>query len=152
MILFTLACDAGHRFESWFRGNDVFDEQVAARLVQCPICQSTCVAKTIMSPAVVGPRHERRPQAILTEPGQPDGALLDESRMKVRTTLRTLREKILAEGHDVGERFPEEARRMHGGETPVRQIHGKATPEEARGLLDEGIMILPIPVLPDELN
>ena len=151
MILFTLACDAGHRFESWFRGNDVFDEQVAARSVQCPICRSPRVAKTIMAPAILGTRRERpiRPSAQLD---RAEVALLDERRMEVRASLRTFREKILAEGHDVGERFPEEARRMHEGEAPVRQIHGKATPEEARDLLDEGIIILPIPVLPDELN
>ena len=151
MILFTLACDAGHRFESWFRGNDAFDEQVAGGLVECPTCRSTRIAKTIMAPAVLGARASLEPSSDIRA-GVGVVALLDERRVELRALLKTMRETILAEGQDVGERFPREARRMHDGETPERQIHGKATPDEARRLIEDGIMILPIPIRPEELN
>ena len=91
MILFTLACDTGHRFESWFRGNDAFDEQVAGGLVACPTCRSTQVAKTIMAPAVLGTRAElEAPPGIRA--GEGAVALLDERRVEVRAMLKTLRE------------------------------------------------------------
>ncbi len=83
----------------------------------------------------------------------PDGAtLLDERPGAARAMLKAWRAAVLAAGHDVGERFPEEARRMHDGDVPARPIHGKATPDEARDLLEDGIMILPLPSLPEELN
>jgi hypothetical protein len=151
MILFALACDAGHRFDSWFRGNDAFDEQAAQGLVECPVCGSKRVAKAIMAPAVLGAR------AVADVPPPPrsgttEVALLDERGIEARAFLKGLRDAILAKGQDVGDRFPEEARRIHDGASPVRQIHGRATPKEARGLIEDGIMILPIPTLPEELN
>ncbi len=150
MILYRLACDNGHRFDSWFRDSVAFDDQAARHLVSCPVCRSTAVAKTIMAPAVVGgqpvPQTPSPPQAT----PQPD--LRDGPGRALRAAVRTFRDQLLAEGKDVGRRFPDEARRMHDGDIPYRPIHGQASPEEARSLLEDGVMILPLPSLPEELN
>ena len=146
MILYTLACEAGHRFDSWFRDSAAFDDQAARHLVSCPVCRSTAVAKTIMAPAVVGGRPE--PDA----PAPVHVALLDEPRQALRAAVKAFRDHVLSRGKDVGRQFPDEARRMHDGDIPYEPIHGQASPAEARGLLEDGVMILPLPSLPEELN
>ena len=145
MILYTLACEAGHRFDSWFRDSAGYDDQRAAAAIACPTCASTEIAKAVMAPAVLGGRG-----MIETSPGEV--ALIDDASRELRALLKGVRDKIVAEGHDVGARFPEEARRMHEGETPVRRIYGEASIAEARDLLAEGIMVMPLPIVPDELN
>ena len=153
MILYRLGCANDHSFESWFRDSAAFDDQVARDLLACPICGSADVAKSIMAPAVVGASAKRiGPPAPADAPAGREGALLDAKHRAVRAAMRAMRTKILAEGRDVGTSFPEEARQMHEGTIPVRPIHGQATPDEARGLIDDGIMILPIPSVPEELN
>ncbi len=148
MILYALACDAGHRFESWFRDSGAFDDQVARRMVTCPVCQSSMIAKSIMAPAVVGSRLDQ------TEGPSPpvQGILNDEPAQALRAEARAWRDKALAGARDVGTRFSTEARRMHDGEIPHQPIHGKASLMEARNLIEDGIMVLPIPALPDEWN
>ena len=152
MILYTLPCDAGHRFDSWFRDSAAFDDQAARHLVSCPVCRSTAVAKTIMAPAVVG----GQPAPDAPHRGAPGAAspvaLLDGPGQALRAAVRAFRERMLAEGTDVGRRFPEQARRMHEGYIPYQPIHGQASPDEARGLMEDGVMILPLPSLPEELN
>ena len=147
MILYALACDAGHRFESWFRDSGTFDEQATRRLVTCPVCRSSMVAKSIMAPAVVGSRQGLPEASVATQV-----ALTDEPALALRAAARAFRDKVLAGGRDVGDRFPEQARRMHDGEIPHEPIHGQASLQEARSLVEDGIMILPVPVVPEELN
>ena len=145
MILYTLACDRAHRFDSWFRDSAAFDDQAARHLVACPTCGSTTVAKTIMAPAVVGGQPE-----TVAPPARV--ALLDEPHQALRAAVRAFRDQLLAKGEDVGRRFPDQARRMHDGDIPYQPIHGQASPEEARGLIEDGVMIMPLPGLPDEMN
>ena len=157
MILYQLACDAAHRFESWFRDSAAYDDQVDLGLLACPVCGSAKVAKSIMAPAVVGQTSRRPPvdveaAAHVAAPSSGPPVLLDPRHRALRVAMRAVRDKILAEGQDVGTRFPAEARSMHEGEIPVRPIHGHATLDEARSLIEDGIMILPLPVLPEELN
>ena len=149
MIRFALSCDKGHRFESWFASGAAFDELTGRGLVACSACGSTGVGKAIMAPAVVTERPapsrgEERPRLEVS--------LLDERRSELRRLAKALREKIIAETQDVGARFPDEARRMHEGEIPHREIRGEATPDEARSLLKDGVMILPLPAAPDDFN
>ena len=154
MIRYSLACDAGHRFETWFRDSDAFEHQVSRKLVACPDCHSSSVAKTIMSPAILSARRassDRQPDVVAPAPPTVE-PLLDEGRIAARALVRAMRETILAEGHDVGTCFPAEARRMHDGEIPTRPIHGKASRDEAIGLLEDGILVLPLPAMPEELN
>jgi hypothetical protein len=154
MILYALACDNGHRFESWFPGSAAFDEQAARKLVACPICRSTAVAKTIMAPAVLGrvegPSAAPPPDAETGPAVAP--ALLDPARMAARSFVKAIRERVLSEAEDVGDKFPDQARKMHDGDIPHRHIHGQATLDEARALLEDGVAIMPLPVPPDELN
>lgn len=157
MILYALACDGGHSFESWFRDSNAFDDQISVGHVVCPICRSAQVTKAIMSPAVLGTRG---PAAASAPPdGSPrlpemtgNVALLDDRSLELRALFRKVRDKVIAEGHDVGRQFASEARRIHDGEAPARQIYGEASVAEARDLLQDGIMVLPMPIVPEELN
>ena len=151
MIRYQLGCANDHSFESWFRDSASYDAQVDGTLLACPVCGTDRVTKSIMAPAVVGASTRRDVEtAPLRDPA--DIPILDDRQRAVRTALRELRTKILSGGEDVGTRFPDEARRMHDGDIPTRQIHGQATAREARGLLDDGILVLPVPMLPEELN
>ena len=158
MIRYQLGCTADHRFESWFRDSAAFDEQVGDGLLSCPVCGTSEVAKSIMAPAVMGAGKvsTKGVPADLPEsppsPGSMPGPLLDPRQQAVRATMRAMREKIMSERHDVGTRFPQEARDMHEGSTPMRPIRGEATLDEARSLLEDGIMVMPIPPAPEELN
>ncbi|MDB5641652.1 MAG: hypothetical protein JWN07_969 [Hyphomicrobiales bacterium] len=158
MIKYSLVCDASHEFESWFPGSESYEEQVRRGFVECPFCQSTRVTKAIMSPNVArkdraaAPADAPAPALPAVAPPPQQVALLDEKQQHLRAMMRELHEKIVASSDDVGESFPEEARKMHDGETPTRSIRGKASFEEARSLLDEGIPVMPIPDLPEERN
>jgi hypothetical protein len=66
--------------------------------------------------------------------------------------LREIVSTIRANSEDVGERFPEEARKIHYGEAEQRGLIGRASAEEVRELLEEGVEVAPLPVLPDETN
>ncbi len=105
-----------------------------------------------MAPALVFQSEKQGASPPASEPPRTPVALLDETQQEHRALLRALRQKILTETDDVGDRFPEEARRMHEGIAPERAIHGQATFEEAKTLLQEGIGILPLPVLPEDFN
>ncbi|WP_457581166.1 DUF1178 family protein [Ensifer canadensis] len=142
MIRYTLSCDEGHAFEGWFSSSDDFDRQMERKLVSCPACNSTTVAKQLMAPSVATARKKEATRALVMDQAQ------KETVAKIRELVKTVRENA----EDVGDRFPEEARKIHYGETDERGLIGKATVEEAVALLEEGIAIAPLPVLPDEVN
>jgi hypothetical protein len=146
MIKFSLACERGHSFESWFPDGESFETQARRGLVQCALCDSVKVRKALMAPAIHG---TRRPEAA---PGEQPVALIDDKQRELRAAIGELKRKIEANTVDVGGRFPDVARAMHSGEEPERAIRGRATAEEARALIDEGISVMPIPVAPDEVN
>jgi len=155
MILYALACGNGHRFESWFRGSVDYDAQAVQGLVSCPVCHSTDVAKTIMAPAVVSRAGDTSVSPSCGSSGAALGqetVLLDERQVEARQFLKSFRDKVISETEDVGEQFPDEARKMHDGDIPHRHIRGKATIEEVRTLIEDGVAILPLPNLPEELN
>ena len=159
MIRYALCCDEGHRFDSWFYDSSAFDEQAGRGLVTCPICDSRHVVKAIMAPAVVARGARRQPVEPATGSGtavattsapQPvELTLVDDRR---RDMVRAFREKVLAETRDVGPSFAQEARRIHASDDADERIRGQATLAEARDLLEDGIMVLPLPTLPDDLN
>ena len=160
MIKYALICEADHEFESWFPDSASYDKQAKRGLVTCPVCDSSKVSKAIMSPNVARKDKDRAIAADNDDSPTPAApaqqaqniALLDEQQQQLRGMIRELHEKIVASTDDVGENFPEEARKMHDGETPARSIRGKASFEEARELLEDGIPVLPIPDLPEERN
>jgi hypothetical protein len=151
MIKYSLKCRNGHEFESWFQNGAAFDDQATRGLIACPVCADTMVSKAIMAPALVA-QSERRPRSRPPQEETTPVALIDPAQEEQRALLRALRRKILTEADDVGDRFPDEARRIHEGLTPERAIHGRATIEEAKALVQEGIGVLPIPTLPEDLN
>jgi hypothetical protein len=147
MIRFSLVCDSGHDFESWFASNESYDFQIEHNLVSCPLCNGLKISKAVMAPAVA--RGESSKGAVKPQAKQ-ELALIGESGAEVRQMVRELHAKIVAATVDVGAAFPAEARRIHDGDAPDRAIRGQASPEEARALLDDGVSILPLPILPDE--
>lgn len=142
MIRYELSCDNGHAFEGWFGSADDFDRQQKMALVSCPTCGSAHIAKRLMAPSVSTARKKQQRQDIAVQTGQ------REMMSKLREIVSTIR----ANSEDVGERFPEEARKIHYGETEQRGLIGRATAEEVRDLLEEGVDVAPLPVLPDDTN
>ena len=157
MIKYALHCANGHAFESWFQSGPAFDALAASQLVGCPVCQSADVAKAIMAPAVA--RGERNaPPAVCEAPGPPEAAsganvaLLGAGDAEKRAMIVELRRRILEHSVDLGANFAEEALKIHHGLVADRPIHGQASVEEARQLVEEGVNIMPIPRLPGEFN
>lgn len=142
MIHYNLACDEGHDFEGWFSSSDDFDRQVERRLVACPSCGSVSVSKKLMAPAVSTARKKEARRELVMDQAQ------KEAVAKLKELVKSIRENA----EDVGERFPDEARKIHYGEADQRGLIGKATAEEAVALLEEGIAVAPLPILPDEVN
>jgi hypothetical protein len=141
VIKFALSCAEGHGFEGWFRDNGDFDSQAARGLVECPTCGSPKVSKALMAPAVSTSRkQEKIALAVSAE------------QKRIMGELKKLGEKMRENSEDVGDRFAEEARKIHFGETEARGIFGQATMEEAASLHEDGIDFLPIPTFPDERN
>ncbi len=147
MILYELKCQDGHGFEAWFRDGATYDAQAAAGEIACPICGDTAVAKAPMAPRIAkrpigdGPPAEPRP-----DPSQsgPAGSTMMVSG-EIRTRLEALRRHVEETCDPVGDRFAEEARRIHYGEAPHRDIYGEATAEEADELAEEGVSFARIP-------
>jgi hypothetical protein len=149
MIKYALVCEKSHSFESWFPDSESFERLARRGLVACPECDSTRVAKALMAPAVLGAKKAEAPAEAAP---RANIALFDERQQRLREFAKELRQEIMAKTDDVGRRFPDEARAIHAGDAPVRSIRGQATVEEAKALLDEGVGVLPIPHVPDELN
>jgi hypothetical protein len=161
MIRYALRCERDHTFESWFQSSSAFDSQVKRKLVACPVCDSTKVEKAIMAPRIVGKKGRESAQsqpapgpeaapASEAAPGQQ--SLMMAQERELRTKLKELRDHIVKNADNVGERFPNEARKMHYGEIEHRPIYGEASPDEARALIDEGVEVSPLPVLPEDRN
>jgi hypothetical protein len=182
MIRYALNCDNGHVFESWFQNSAAYDKQAKRSLVSCPICGSAKVEKAIMAPSLAqglpqdlpptlppnpaprpaasdaaGPQSPApSPQAIPAPmpaiPPKNPVAMMSPVERELRQKLKELRDHITKNASYVGTSFPEEARKIHYGETEHRSIYGEASPDEAKELHEEGIEFHPIPVLPDDQN
>jgi hypothetical protein len=150
MIKYALACEQAHEFESWFPSSDAFETQRKRGFVTCPFCNSPKVEKQIMAPSVA--RTDKAPAAVAAAPDPQPMAVLSDQERELRAALRALREHVMKNSEDVGKGFVEEARKMHYGEAEERSIYGEADLEEARALLDEGIDVLPLPLVPDDRN
>jgi len=124
VIVFDLQCrDSGETFEAWFRSNADYEEQRNARLVECPFCQSANVQKAPMAPQV---------------PKKGSGDPL--------ARLAAMQAEMLKGSNWVGDRFAETARAIHSGEMEPQQVHGRATIEEAKSLVDDGVPVAPLPL------
>jgi hypothetical protein len=155
MIRYALRCDRDHAFESWFQSSSAYESQVKRKLVECPACGSTKVEKAIMAPRVAAKkgRELAAPAPVALEPAAPGPqALMMAQERELRAKLKELRDHIVSNADNVGGQFPNEARKMHYGDIEHRPIYGEASLQEARELVEEGIEVAPIPVLPDDRN
>lgn len=141
MIRFGLVCDKDHTFDAWFRNGEDFETQKARKLVSCPHCGSLEVDKALMAPAVATGRDKAKVALGLSE-----------EQKKMLAQLKALSEKVRENAEYVGDRFAEEARRIHFGEVEARGIYGEATLEEVRGLAEDGVEFMPLPVFPEDRN
>jgi hypothetical protein len=156
MIHYTLRCERGHAFESWFQSSSAYEAQEKRKLVNCPVCGSAKVERAIMAPQIVSKKArnsaEPAPAAPVDAAAPASTPLLMAQERELRAKLRELREHIVKNADNVGERFPNEARKMHYGDIEHRPISGEASPDEARALIEEGVEVSPLPVLPDDRN
>lgn len=129
MIKYDLRCDKGDEFEAWFGSIADYDKQAEAGLVECPHCGSKHVVKAPMAPAV---RTSRGQEAR-------------KERAVAMAMAAKVREHIKENFDYVGDKFADEARKMHSGETEERAIYGETTPEEAKALIEEGVPASPLP-------
>lgn len=154
MIRYTLKCERDHTFESWFQSSSAFDSQVKRKLVNCPVCDSAKVEKAIMAPQITkkGRTREEPQQPAAQQNESSSTPLMMTQEQELRAKLKELRDHVTQNADNVGNRFPTEARKMHYGDAEHRAIYGEASVEEAKALSDEGIDVMPLPVLPDDRN
>ena len=148
MILYDLICDKEHQFDSWFRNSSVADKLVKAGQVVCPTCGSMKVQKAIQSPRITTSKKKGKAPAVQSEvstPSPPAGPDVAQAVEKMTEAFNELRKSIEKNFDNVGDKFPDEARKIHYGETPERAIYGDATPKEAQDLTDEGINVVALP-------
>lgn len=141
MIRFSLNCNNNHHFEAWFRNNDDFDQQLKSGFVTCPECGSNAVQKALMAPSVSTGR--KKDQLSLSQ---------NEAQKKVLDEIHKLARKVRENADYVGDKFAEEARKIHYGETEKRGIYGEATANDVTSLVEEGIEVMPLPTLPEDKN
>lgn len=151
MIHYRLICDGEHEFEGWFRNSADFENQAEGGYVTCPACGSGKVQRALMAPSVGGagkskgePEQTPAPAQTLARP--------DPKAEKMVELMRAMRDHVTENSDYVGEKFPEEARKIHYGETEQRGIHGEASAEDVKELHEEGVEFYPLPVLPEDRN
>ena len=136
MKVLDLQCPQQHSFEGWFGSEDDFQDQLARGLVECPFCGDTAVSKMLSAPRLnLGSAREPQRQDVATAPDT-----------TVQAAWMKMVRHVMANTEDVGTRFPEEARRMHYGETGERGIRGQASAQETQALIEEGIGVLPLAI------
>lgn len=152
MIVLDLHCSNEHRFEGWFGSAAAFEQQLARTLVSCPVCGSTTIRRLPSAPYVqtgqAAPAAPLAARAVQAVNAEPPSAQAPEGLARLLTQLRG---KARA-AEDVGGRLPEEARRIHYGETEARDIRGSASADEVESLLEEGILVLPVPPAEEDLH
>jgi hypothetical protein len=135
VIVYSLKCDNSHEFEGWFQSSAAFDEQATTHKLVCPMCESHRIEKAPMAPSVSGTKKT---------------TLAAEEMKKMRQFMTGMRKYIKDNAEYVGPKFPDEARKIHYGETEERQIYGEATLKEAKELVEEGVEVAPLPPDLDE--
>ena len=156
MIRYNLRCNKGHAFESWFQSSSAYESQEKRKLINCPSCGSAKVERAIMAPQIVSQKGrgsaEPAPAPSTDITATTSTPLMMAQERELRAKLKELRDHIVKNADNVGERFPAEARKMHYGDIEHRPIYGEASPDEARSLIEEGVEVSPLPVLPDDRN
>jgi len=147
MIVFDLRCAHAHVFEAWFGSGDDYEAQRTRGLVACPICGDRAVTKAAMAPAVPA-KGNRAPAVKPAAPAQPVAAHPPEMVKAMLAAMAEVQAKVEANCDYVGDRFADEARAIHHGESESRGIYGEATAEQAVALKEEGIEVAALPFKP----
>ena len=136
MKVLNLQCAQQHTFEGWFASEDDFQDQLAGHLVECPLCGDADVSKMLSAPRLnLGSARDPQRHDVVSAPDA-----------TVQAAWMKMVRHVMANTEDVGPRFPEEARRIHYGESKERGIRGQASAQETQALVDEGIGVLPLPI------
>lgn len=141
MIHYSLICENEHKFDGWFRNADAYDQQHKRGIVTCPVCTSRKVEKALMAPSLSRASSEKVSLSI----GHPQ-------HQELRAAMQALRNKVTSEADYVGDKFADEARKIHFKEVDPRGIYGEATREEVAGLREDGVDFMPLPNIPEEHN
>ena len=164
MIKYQLICDKEHEFEGWFSNSSAYDEQLAKGFVECPVCGSAEVRRALMAPNLNSPKSRKAPdlpalpkaEEIAAQPASenPLTKLSPKDQAAVMgaamTALRDIHKKVKTDFTNVGDKFADEARKIHYGEAEQKPIYGTTTEEEREDLADEGIVFHHLPDLPPE--
>jgi hypothetical protein len=142
MIRYNLICGNEHDFDSWFKDSKSYNIQEKSNSILCPICNSNNISKALMSPGIPKKTNSLKKDKLLD----------DNNSRVMRDTLRKLRKEIKKNADYVGTDFPNEARKIFYKESKDRSIYGEATQDDVRGLIEEGIDIIPLPEMPDDKN
>ncbi len=146
MIVFNLVCSNGHSFEGWFASAADFDRQQKASLLSCPTCGSNTITKALHAP-YLNTGSAPKPAKVEKPPEQSQHSETAKAQYaNVAENLSKLVEYVIANTEDVGDAFPEEARKIHYQEAPERRIRGNASNEEVRELREEGIDVVALPI------
>ena len=150
MIVFDLKCGQGHVFEAWFGSSGAYEEQRAGGMIACPMCGSGEIAKAVMAPNVAakGNRRSDTPPAAPVAAAEPS----PEAVKAAMAAIAEVQAKMLEHSQWVGVAFAERARAMHAGDEDPAPIHGQATADQARELLEDGVAVAPllVPIVPPE--
>jgi hypothetical protein len=156
VIVFDLRCVGGHVFEGWFASSAAWEDQRAAGLVECPVCGDTGIEKAVMAPNVAAKGNQRQaPVPSTRQRPVPMASAAPSLPPAVREAMAALvqaQAKALASSEWVGDDFARRARAMHSGEEVEAPIHGRADPDTARDLIEDGVPVMPllVPVVPPE--
>ena len=147
MILYQLRCGKDHEFEAWFKDGQTCERQLARKTVECPSCGSRKVSKALMAPRI-GSAEKKQPANPSAKPASDAQHPMSVMATAMRQHLQEVRTKVEENCDYVGDKFSEEARKIHYGETEARGIYGEATDQQHQELVEEGVEVARIPWLP----
>jgi hypothetical protein len=147
MIRYDLQCEKGHEFDGWFSNSEAYEKQVKRKLVECVVCGSVKIEKQLMAPGIPAKSNTKSDVARPMVAGP-----VDPRAQAMLQVMREYRAHVEKTAENVGENFAEEARKIHYNEKQARGIYGHATPVEAAELMEEGIDVHPLPMLPEDGN
>lgn len=156
MIQYTLICENKHKFDAWFKSSQAYGDQKESGILECPMCATPHVSKALMAPAVSMKSQNNMEDAPLAVVAKKDEKISlsagHPEQEKIRAALKKMRDTVVSEAEYVGERFADEARKMHAQEGDVRGIYGEATRDEVKALVEDGVDFVPLPSLPEDHN
>ena len=149
MIRYELLCPNGHHFDAWFRDSNLADRQLRQKKLECAICGDKKIKKAMMAPRLASGSGLGS-----TSPIEPPPSAEHQEDMAVhtadsKTLLRGLRQYVEKNFENVGDRFAEEARKLHRGESNHLAIYGQTSKDEHRALEEEGIDVTTLPWIPE---